>query len=288
MTRRTWRTMALSLLSFVVGGHLVAAEPVRLGQVNLSFYAVTGGVVQEVLERSGQPFTIIEGSHGDMYPKLGTGEIDLLAASWLPSAHGGLYEQVRDKTFLLAKLYDDAKLYLAVPDYAPEGIKTVEDLARAEFASAIEKRIVGIGPTSGLMIGATKMMDDYGLKTAGYELVAGPAADWVANFRKAYEEKRVIVMPLWQPQWVNAVYKVRRLEDPKKIFAEGDSAYLVASTALKGKLPPDVLSRLEGIKLSVAAVTEMDRLMNVEKMSPREAARKWIADNPQATKGWFP
>jgi glycine betaine/proline transport system substrate-binding protein len=278
----------VALVATAVMSPAHANEPIKLGQVNLSFYAVTGGVVQEVLERSGQPFVVIEGSHGDIYPKLGTGEVDILAASWLPNAHGGLYDKVKDKTFLISKLYDDAKLYLAVPAYAPKEIQSVADLAKPEIAAKLDKRIVGIGPTSGLMIGAAKMMDSYGLKAAGYELISGPAPDWVANFRKAYDEKRSIVMPLWQPQWLNASYDVRILADPQKVYGDGDSAYLVANTQLKAKLKPDVLVRLQSVKLSVAAVTEMDRLMNVDKLSPRDAARKWIAANPALTKGWFP
>jgi glycine betaine/proline transport system substrate-binding protein len=265
-----------------------ATQPITLGQVDLSFYAVTGGVVQEVLERSGQPFTLVRGSHGEIYPKLGTGEVDILAASWLPNAHAPLYEKVKDNTFKLAELYSNARLYLAVPAYANPEIRSVADLARPELAAEVEKRIVGIGPSSGLMVGAGKMMDVYGLTAAGYELVPGPAPDWIANFRRAYDQKKTVVMPLWQPQWINAAYEVRVLADPQKVFGDGDRAYLVANNALKGKVRPDVLDRLSRIKLSIEAVTEMDRLVNVEKLEPREAAKRWIAANPDATRGWFP
>ncbi|MCW5626051.1 MAG: hypothetical protein KIT73_15165, partial [Burkholderiales bacterium] len=201
-----------------------SAESITLGQVDLSFYAVTGGVVQEVLERSGQPFVVTQGSHGDIYPKLGSGEVDILAASWLPSAHSALYEKVKDRTFLITELYTDARLFLAVPDYAPADIRSVADLARPEIAAQVEKRIVGIGPSSGLMVGAAKMMDSYGLKAAGYELVPGPAADWIANFRRAYDDRKILVMPLWQPQWLNASYRIRVLEDPQNVFGDGDRA----------------------------------------------------------------
>jgi glycine betaine/proline transport system substrate-binding protein len=277
--------LGLATLLPLSGG---AAQPIILGQVDLSFYAVTGGVVQEVLERSGQPFVLVQGSHGDIYPKLGTGEVDVLAASWLPNAHGALYEKAKASTFLITELYPDARLYLAVPDYANAEIRSVADLARPEIAAQVEKRILGIGPSSGLMVGAARMMDSYGLKAAGYELVPGPAADWIANFRRAYEEGKTLVMPLWQPHWINASYRVRVLEDPQKIFGEGDRAYLLANNALKDKVTPEVLARLARIKLSVAAVTEMDRMVNVEKVSPREAARRWIALNREATRSWFP
>ena len=265
-----------------------ATQPITLGQVDLSFYAVTGGVVQEVLERSGQPFVLVQGNHGEIYPKLGTGEVDILAASWLPNAHAPLYEKVKASTFLITELYPDAQLYLAVPDYASAEIRSVADLARPEIAPQVEKRIVGIGASSGLMVGAAKMMDVYGLKAAGYELVPGPAANWIANFLRAYKEEKTLVMPLWRPHWINATYRMRVLEDPQKIFGEGDRAYLVGNNALKDKVSPEVLARLGRIKLSVAAVTEMDRMVNVDKLSPREAARRWIALNDDATRDWFP
>ena len=68
---RTVQAFTLALIAVLSGACGLAAEPIRLGQVNLSFYAVTGGVVQEILERSGQDFSVIEGSHGEIYPKLG-------------------------------------------------------------------------------------------------------------------------------------------------------------------------------------------------------------------------
>jgi glycine betaine/proline transport system substrate-binding protein len=285
------RRLLLALAVASAAPHLAAQparEPIRLGQVNLSFYAVTGGVVQEVLERSAQPFVIVEGSHGDIYPKLGTGEIDILAASWLPNAHAGLYAKVKDQTFLLSKLYDDAKLYIAVPDTAPASVRSVADLAKPEIAAQFDKTILSIGASSGLSIGAAKMMESYGLKAAGYEFKPGEARDWIANFRKAVDEKRHVVMPLWQPQWLNATYKVRVLADPQKVFGDGDQAFLVARNDLSAKLRPEVLERLKRVALSVEAVTEMDRMVNVDKLSPREAARRWIAANPAKTADWFP
>lgn len=288
LSRRTIISFAASAALATQLTPTAALEPIKLGQVNLSFYAVTGGVVQEVLERSGQPFVLVEGSHGDIYPKLGTGEIDILAASWLPNAHAGLYARVQDQTFMLSKLYSGAQLYFAVPEYAPAEVQSVADLSKPEIAAAFDKSILSIGTTSGLSIGAAKMMDSYGLRAAGYEFKAGEARDWIANFRKAIDEKRNVVMPLWRPQWLNAVYKVRVLADPQKVYGDGDEAFLVARNDLKSKLKPEVLARLQRIVLSVDAVTEMDRMVNVDRLTPRDAARRWIAANPERTVGWFP
>ena len=81
-----------------------AAQPgtVRMGQIGLSFYAVTGGVVQEVLERLGHTVEVTTGSHGQIFPRLGAGEVDLLVAAWLPHGHAVYWKQYGDSAEQIA------------------------------------------------------------------------------------------------------------------------------------------------------------------------------------------
>jgi glycine betaine/proline transport system substrate-binding protein len=254
---------------------------IRLGQVGLSFYAVVGALVQEVLEQDGYTVDVTTGSHGDIFPKLGVGEVDILAAAWLPDGHAPLYAKVRDVTFVIGELYGDAKLYWAVPDYVPADlVRSIDDLKKPDVAARMDKNIRGIGATSGLMVGAAKIRETYGLDAAGYEVIPGEAKDWIDNFKQAVSETRWLVMPLWQPQWINAAYKVRVLEEPKGIYGKGDTAVLLGHESLKGKLAPDALERLASIRLSVGAVTEMDLWVNVDGLSPREAAKRWLSSHP--------
>lgn len=282
--------LLLSFLLAILPGLVspAGAQTIKLGQVNLSFYAVTGGVVQEVLEASGVKVELTTGTHPEIYPKLGTGEIDILAASWLPSAHAALYAQVKDRTFVLARLYGNARLYWAVPAYVAEGVRDLSDLARPEFAGKFDQSIVGVGPGSGLMLGAEKAMDAYGLRAAGYQLRTAPAAEWIGRFREAVAARKWTVMPLWQPHWLNAVYELRVLTDSKGVYGGEDEAVLLAMNSLREKVSPEVLARLQAIRLSVAAVTEMDRLVNLDGLTPRAAAQRWIKANPAETSAWFP
>jgi glycine betaine/proline transport system substrate-binding protein len=108
---------------------------IRLGQVNLSFYAVVGGIVQEVLEQDGYKVEVTAGSHGDIFPKLGAGDVDILAAAWLPDGHAPLYAEVKDRTFIVGELYDDARLYWAVPEYVPADlVRSIDDLKKPDVA----------------------------------------------------------------------------------------------------------------------------------------------------------
>jgi ABC-type proline/glycine betaine transport system substrate-binding protein len=67
-----------------------------------------------------------------------------------------------------------------------------------------------------------------------------------------------------------------------------DSAYLIANRQLKTKLSPRALSHLMNIRLSIEAITEMDRSMNFDKLSAREAAAHWIAAHPDQVNRWQP
>jgi glycine betaine/proline transport system substrate-binding protein len=287
LKRVTAHCMALAAATLLVAADLAVSSiaedrTIRLGQVGLSFYAVVGGIVQEVLEDDGYKVEVTTGSHGDIFPKLGAGEVDILAAAWLPDGHAPLYAKVKDVTFIVGELYGDARLYWAVPDYVPADlVRSIDDLKKPDVAARMDKRIRGIGATSGLMVGAAKIREAYGLDVAGYEVIPGDAKDWIENFKQAVGEKRWLVMPLWQPQWINAAYKVRVLEEPKGIYGKGDTAVLLGHETLKSKLSPETLSRLANIKLSVGAVTEMDLWVNVDGLTPREAAKKWLAANPQ-------
>ena len=286
--------------STVIGGLMVAASvttssaqdnqaTIRLGQVGLSFYAVVGGVVQELLEREGYTVEVVEGPHAEIFPQLGAGEVDILAAAWLPGGHAALYEPVRDVTFPIAPIYDEARFFWVVPSYVPESaVASIEDLTDPDVRAQMPQRIVSLPEATGLTIGARRVMEAYGLEDAGYELVAGTPAEWLGTFREAVDNEEWVVFPLWQPQWVNAAYDVRRLDEPQNAYGDPDTAYLIGHVSLRDALSEEALALLTNMRLPVDAVTEMDRLVNVEGLAPRDAARRWMTDNAETVDGWAP
>lgn len=264
-----------------------AAETINLGQVGLSFYAVKGGVVQELLERDGYTVEVTEGSHADIFPMLGEGEVDILAASWLPSGHAALYEPVHDVTFPIATLYEDAAFFWVVPSYVPEEtVNSIDDLTDPEVQAMLPDQIVSLPEATGLTTGGRRVVEAYGLDDAGYELVAADPAEWLGTFEEAVAAGTWVVFPLWQPQWVNAAYDVRPLEEPMNAYGEPDTAYLLGHEGLADKLSSDSLERLSNVQLSVEDVTQMDRMVNVDGLTPREAVRTWMDENQAVIEAW--
>jgi glycine betaine/proline transport system substrate-binding protein len=267
---------------------MAQGERVVLGRISLSFYAVTGEVVQAVLERLGHKVEVKEGTHDVIFPLLAKGEVDLLNAAWLPNAHRVYWERHQQDLAELGTLYEGAQLYWAVPAYVPEGaVRSPADLAKPEVAAKTDKTIRSIGAGAGITINSKEAVTEYGLDAAGYSVVAGTPREWVDNFAGAYTAQRWVVMPLWRPQYLNKAYSLRVLGDPRGALGSADRAVLVGNRAARDRLPKRTLEVLARIRIPVDDVTAMDYAVNVEKKSPAEAAKAWMSANATAVEGWF-
>jgi glycine betaine/proline transport system substrate-binding protein len=250
-----------------------AARPLIVGQVNLTFYTAAAGIVLEVLDRLGHATTTAEGSHPDIYARLGRSEVDILIAAWLPHAHGALHAPMAGNLVEAAVLYEDARLYWSVPAHVPvDAVRGIDDLKKPDVLARIDREIIGVGPGSGLMNGAERIMRQYGLGEAGYTLRVAPPAEWAARLERATAEGRWIVMPLWQPQYLNAVFPVRVLDEPQGVYGV-DRAIVIVRRQPWDALPERSRSVLSRIALGIPVVTELERQIMVERRPPREAAR---------------
>jgi len=289
LSKRAFLLLAVSAAATRGAGASAAVNPpILLGQVYLSFYAVTGAVVHEVLERLGHVVEILGGPHERIFPLLGRGVIDVMAAAWLPEAHAAYWAQYGHDAIQVAKLYDGAHFFLGVPDYAPEAeVSSVGDLTRPAVAQKMTKLIQGIGPGATITTDAQKAVAEYGLDKLGYTLRPGTPQEWTGAYDRAVAEKRWIVFPTWAPQYLNRGGRIRALKDPRGVLGGMNHGALVAPRERFAALPRRTQTVVGRIELSLEGVTEMDWLVNVEKKTPREAARAWMKSNDRRVSAWF-
>jgi len=274
---------------------VLAAAPARadgskvvMAQINISFYAVTAGVVQEVLERLGHAVEVKSGSHAQMFPLLASGEADILVAAWLPSAHREYWEKYGGDAKGIAILYRGAQLYWSVPAYVPvEQVASVADLKKPEVARQMVKTIRATAPDSGLSIGSRKIMETYHLGEAGYELIPGKRDAWVKHLEDNLGTRSWFVMPFFRPNYLNLSADMRILEEPGKLLGDPSDGTLVARHDFLARAPQRTVQALSRISLGLEAVAEMDRLVNIEGMAARDAARTWMERNREAVDAWF-
>ncbi len=264
------------------------APPVRLGQIGLSFYAVTGGVVQEVLERLGHRVEVTQGSHAQIFPRLGAGEVDLLVAAWLPHGHEVYWKQYGPQAAQLAVLYEGARFAWMVPDYVPaSAVASVADLRKPEVLGRMDKLIQGTGRDSGNMMLSAEVMRRYGLDEVGYRLQPGTVAEFHAAYDRNVAAQRWFVMPLWFPHYINRVGNMRPIAEPQGLLGPPSNGTLVAARQWSERAPARTLQVLRRLQLGLDAVAQMDYAVNVEGRSPREAARAWMRQHDAVVAAWF-
>nr|WP_315249384.1 glycine betaine ABC transporter substrate-binding protein [uncultured Duganella sp.] len=286
------RSVLLAAAAALVPGKTWAqpkdAGPVVLGQVSLSFYAVTGAVIQHLLERLGHTVVVRQGPHEEMFPLLAAGELDLMAAAWLPEGHGAYWQRYGAVSEQVGKLYEGARFFWAVPDYVPASeVGAIADLAKPHVAARMNKRIQGIGAGAGITVRSRQAVVDYGLDSIGYALQAGTASEWIAAYEKAQAAREWMVFPTWAPQYLNRDGRLRPLLDPRGVLGSVNHASLVGYSQRLQKLPPATRAALAKVKLGIDAVTEMDYLVNIGKHTPRQAAAIWMANNEQRVASWL-
>lgn len=289
MTRR--QLLAAAATASLSGTPLAqgaGGPPVILGQVALSFYAVTGAVVHEVLERLGHQVDLRVGPHDQMFPLLGEGGLDVMAAAWLPEGHAAYWSRHGAAALEVARLYEDARFFWAVPDYVPAGeVASIADLAKPAVAERMGKLIQGIGTAATITTVSQAAVRDYGLDGLGYTLRPGTPAEWTGAYEAALREGRWIVFPTWAPQYLNRGGRLRPLRDPRGVLGGANRGVLVAPAARFQRLPAATRTALSKIALGLDGVTEMDWLVNVERMTPRDAARAWMRSHAAEVGRWL-
>lgn len=266
----------------------LAARPVILGQVSLSFYAVTGAVVHAVLERLGHTVEVRHGLHEQMFPMLGDGSIDLMAAAWLPEGHVSYWERYGRSAVEVATLYDAAHFFWAVPAYVPADIvQSIEDLKKPDVANRMNRQIQGIGSGAGISQLSQKAVTAYGLDQLGFRFQPGTQEQWIDRCEAAMQAGEWFIFPTWAPQFLNRDDQLRPLADPKSILGCMNRAVLASPATRWAELPDATRAVLQRVQLSIDAVTEMDWLVNKQQSSPRAAAARWMHAHPAQTEPWF-
>jgi glycine betaine/proline transport system substrate-binding protein len=211
----------------------------------------------------------------------------MLVAAWLPHAHAGLHAPVAASVVEAAILYEEARLYLAVPDFADPSIVGIGDLARPAVAAAARREILGVAPGSGSARGTEAMLDAYGLRAAGWSLSVGSAAAWTAAIEAGMAERILFATPAWTPLWTERAFALRPLADPLGVYGGADRAVVLVRRDAWDTWPARSRAAVSRIAIPRAEVAAMDAAVVREGLSPDAAARGWTAANRGLVAGWL-
>jgi glycine betaine/proline transport system substrate-binding protein len=240
-------------------------------------YTSTAALLSVILKDQGWNVKRTEISdNAPLYAGLARGDLDVLSSSWMERTQKSYWDKYGKDLSDLGHYYDNASLFLAVPDYS--NVKSIADLP--QNAGEMGNRIVGIEPGAGL----TKVTQDsvipaYGL--TDLKLVLSSTAAMLTELKKATAAHQEIVVTLWKPFWANQSFPVRPLEDPKKAYGDPENLHEVANKEYAAS-HPELANMLANFKLDDKQYgTLEDTVVNkYPKGQEEEAARAWLKANP--------
>lgn len=276
------QSLGAAALALGMSGAMAADKPaLKIGYVNGwdDSVAVTH-VAGEILKtKLGYDVTLQPVEPAIMWQGIARGDLDATLSAWLPATHGEYFEKLKDKVTVLGTNYDGAKIGLIVPEYVEA--KTIADLEK--YAKDFDGKITGIDAGAGVMRRTEEAIKEYDLKSIKLMSSSGPAM--TTALTRAERSQKPIVVTGWIPHWMFAQWKLRFLEDPKNVFGEAEHVDTVANPGLEAKAPEAVafLKKISWSAEEVGAVMLSIR----DGVKPDEAAKQWIAKNPDRVAEWL-
>ncbi len=280
MLKKLSVTAALTL--GIGGAALAQSDSIHLGYVLWDSEIASTHVVAAVLmDELGYDVELTSVDAGPMWTGIAQGDFDAIVAAWLPATHEAYWDQYGDQLVDLGPNLDGADIGWAVPTYVEADSITEINALADEFGG----EIIGIDPGAGLMAASDNAMDVYALDNL--ILLDGSDAAMAAALDRAYNRDEWIIVTSWRPHWMWAAYDLKYLEDPEGVFGEAESIHTILASEFAENGPEDVLNFLDNFYWSGEDMGAVMLDIINEDMDPFDAARKWIAENPDTVAGWL-
>lgn len=257
-------------------------KEIQLGYVLWDCANASTHVVAALLEDElGQEVQLTSVDAGPMWTGMARGDFDAMVTAWLPATHETYYEQFGDDVVNLGANLEGARIGWVVPDYVDA--TCITDLHHEEIAEKFGNQVTGIDPGAGIMSSSENALETYELD---YNLLSGSDAAMTAALDRAIEREEWIIVTGWTPHWKFAKYDLKYLNDPEGAFGEQEHIATIVTPALEVE-NPDAFHLLDNFNWTPQEIGEVMGYIE-DGMEPFDAARKWIADNPEKVQAWMP
>ncbi|MGT2949991.1 ABC transporter permease/substrate binding protein [Streptococcus cuniculi] len=273
---------ALAGLVLLIGARIVTSfstekkETITLGYVQWDSEIASTYVMAAVLEDMGYQVDRIPLDNAVLWQSVANGEVDASTSAWLPTTHGALYEQYKDKVTDLGPNMTGVKTGLVVPSYM-----SVDSIA--DLSNQAGQKITGIEPGAGIMTSTEETLQAY-RNLSDWELVSASTGAMTTELERAIKNKEEIVLTGWSPHWMFSKYDLKYLEDPKGSMGQEEEIH----TLTRKDLEQDMKEAVQVLDRFAWSQEDMESVMlDINQgMDAEAAAQKWIKDHADKVKDW--
>ena len=304
---------------FLTAGLALAAAPAEsadlvIGVPHWSSAQATAHILAEALEKQrGVDVELREMGTLGIIKAMDRGEVDIHPQIWLPFSDRLLREH---DTIILSLKGVPAKQNICVTPTAHQdhGIASVDDLKDRRKAALFDTNGDGLGEIwIGARTWASTPIERIRARSYGFSetmtLLEADEQVAMAAVDVAIATARPMVFVCYQPHHIFKLHNVQLLEEPdhdpdqwRILFPNEDPQWFQKSSAPVSwkeahfhigyieeltERAPEVTEFLDAVDFDITDIVAMTYALHVERQSPEEFAKTWVAENPERVATWF-
>ena len=283
------RATAAAIAVLAAAPALADCGTVTFSDVGWTDITATTAATTVVLEALGYDTDIKVLSVPVTYTSLAEGDIDVFIGNWMPTMEADIapYREAGTVDTVRENL-EGAKYTLAVNKAAMDlGIADFADIAAQK--DALDGKIYGIEPGNDGNRLIMDMIADNAFDLEGFEVVESSEAGMLAQVARADDRGEPVVFLGWEPHPMNANFEMGYLAGGDDWFGPDFGGATVYTNTRAGYVAEcaNVGVLLSNLKFSLAMENEIMGAILNDGADPAEAAKTWLAANPDAWTPWL-
>jgi len=274
---------ALLTMASMVPVHAIAQEKsLVLGTSNWAENVAVANLWKLILDDQGYDIELSDIGKSALFAGMASNDVDLSLELWLPYTDKEFLAPFKDTLEVHDAWYDKTGLGLVVPSYVD--IDTIPELAKHadEFDYQGSPTILGIDPGSSIAGMTDDAIDTYDLPL---DQVNSSEPAMMSALDSAYQNEKPIVVTLWNPHWAFANYDLKYLEDPDKVYGDGDTIYWFSREGFSDD-EPWLTAVLDAWHMSDDSLSDL--MAEIESQDdPVAGARTWLKENQDQVGEWL-
>jgi glycine betaine/proline transport system substrate-binding protein len=284
----TIRSAAL-ILALTAAPAFAQCDKVTFSDVGWTDITATTATASLILEALGYETETKLLSVPVTYTAMAEGDVDVFLGNWMPTMEADIapYRDAGTVDTVRTNL-EGAKYTLATNVHgAALGIKDFADIAT--HAEALGSQIYGIEPGNdgNRLILSMIETDAFGL--SGFEVAESSEQGMLAEVARATDAGEPIVFLGWEPHPMNANFDLTYLTGGDDVFGPNLGGAVVATNTRAGYVAecPNTGKLLQNLGFSLAMENEIMGAILNDGADPRDAAKAWLAANPDVLGPWL-
>ncbi len=317
MTKRVaclWLSVSVLAAVFGLGGRANAAD-LLIAMPNWPSGQATANILKVgIAKEFGLDADVQEIGTLNAFVGLENGTVDIHPEVWRPNLDDVIKKFVTDKGVVVLSKRGVAAWQgiCATPSAVEKGLQTIDDLSDPEKTKILDTDGDGKGE---MWIGAPTWsstgIERVRANTYGYAknltLVEAEEEVAMAGLDAAVATNQPMVFACYAPHFIFDLHKIARIKEPPhdagkwKLVSAADPLWISKSTASTAwsaaefhiaysktfeKKHANIAAFLEKVDFSPEEVTAMSYALEVERQTPSDYAKKWVADNANRVDGW--